>query len=105
LIVAQFDIYRNPGRNSKDVPFLLSVQNDHISSRTGATVVIPLRTNALAIETLAPKVRVGDYGEFVMSTDDLFAIEASFLKAPIGSLELGDRGKVRPALDKLFGDY
>ena len=40
-----------------------------------------------------------------MSTDELFAIEASFLKAPIGSLELGDRGKVRPALDKLFGDY
>ena len=73
--------------------------------RIRGAAIFRMRTNALSIETLAPKVRVGDYGEFVMSTDELFAIEASFLKAPIGSLELGDRGKVRPALDKLFGDY
>ena len=103
--MAQFDIYRNPGRSSKEVPFLLSVQNDHISSRTGATVVIPLRTNASAIETLAPQVTVGDYGQFVMSTDELFAIETSYLKAPVANLQQSDRIKVRPALDKLFGDY
>lgn len=103
--MAQFDIYRNPGRSAKDVPYLLNVQNDHISSRTGATVVIPLRCNVAMVETLAPKVRVGDAGEFVMSTDEIFAIEASLLKRLVASLSYGDRIKVRPALDKLFGDY
>lgn len=103
--MAQFDIYRNPGRSTIEVPFLLNVQNDHISSRTGATVVIPLRANASGVEILAPKVNVADCGEFVMSTDELFAIETSYLKTPVASLTLDDRSKVRPALDKLFGDY
>ena len=40
-----------------------------------------------------------------MSTDELFAIETSLLKSVVASLAYEDRIKVRPALDKLFGDY
>ena len=31
----QFDIYPNPGQKKLDIPYLIAVQNNHISSRTG----------------------------------------------------------------------
>ena len=103
--MAQFDIYKNPGTKSQEVPFLLSVQNDHISSRTGATVVVPLRLNMTPVETLAPLVQVPGFGVCVMSADELFAIQTVLLKKAVASLLLEDRAKIRPAFDKLFGDY
>ena len=36
----------NPGSRRAEIPYLVTVQNDHITSKTGATVVIPLRANA-----------------------------------------------------------
>lgn len=104
-MMAQYDIYLNPGKRAQEVPFLVSIQNDHISSRTGATVVVPLRRGWAPVETLAPLVGVEAYGDFVLSTDELFAIDTSQLKKRISSLSLEDRLKVRPALDKVFGDY
>ncbi|MBI4985278.1 MAG: CcdB family protein [Rhodocyclales bacterium] len=103
--MAQFDIYPNPGAKKDDIPYLVCVQNDHISSRTGATVVIPLRRNAQPVEILAPLVEVSGAGEFVLSSDELFAIDTTRLKQPVGRLSSIDRTKIRPALDKVFGDY
>ncbi|WIM05093.1 MAG: CcdB family protein [Candidatus Nitricoxidivorans perseverans] len=48
----QFHIYPNPGVKKAEVPYLVAVQNDHITSRTGATVVIPLRANAQPVEIM-----------------------------------------------------
>lgn len=103
--MAQFDIYKNPGSKAKEVPFLVSVQNDHITSRTGATVVIPLRVNMTPVETLAPVMHVSGFGACVLSTDELFAIDTALLKKSIAALSAEDRAKIRPALDKVFGDY
>lgn len=103
--MAQYQIYSNPGRNKADIPFLVVVQNDHISSRTGASLVIPLRASASPVEIMAPLVEVPGHGPLVLSTDEIFAIDNSRLKAPVGSLGPADRARIRPAIDKVVGDY
>lgn len=103
--MAQFDIYANPGSKCDDIPYLVCVQNNHVSRNTGITVVIPLRRNATPVDMLAPLVEVPGKGDFVLSTDELFAIETARLKQSVGSLSPLDRARIRPALDKLFGDY
>ena len=103
--MAQFHIYPNPGTKKTEIPYLVVVQNDHITSRTGATVVIPLRTDAQPVEILAPLVDVPGKGLFLLSTDEIFAIDTTRLKHPIGKLSLSDRAKIRPAIDKVIGEY
>jgi hypothetical protein len=103
--MAQYDIYPSPGKRRAEVPFLVAIQNDHISSRTGATVVIPLRAGIMPVEILAPLVEVTGYGHFVLSSDEIFAIENHRLRHAVASLGLADRAKIRPAIDKLIGEY
>lgn len=87
------------------MPYLVSIQNDHISSRTGATVVMPLRAHAQPVEILAPFVDVPGQGFFVLSADEIFAIDTSRLRNPVGKLNPADRAKIKPALDKVIGEY
>ena len=103
--MAQFHIYPNPGLKTVEIPYLLAVQNDHITSRTGATVVIPLRAEAHPVEIMAPLVEVPGQGLFVLSTDEIFAMDTGRLKAPVGMLGLSDRAKIKPAVDKVIGEY
>jgi len=103
--LAQFDIYPNPGTKKIEIPYLVSVQNDHITSKTGATVVIPLRANAQPVETMAPLVDVPGQGQFVLSTDEIFAIDTTRLKSPVATLSMVDRAKIKPAVDKVIGEY
>ena len=103
--MGQFDIYPNPGSKKVEIPFLVSIQNDHITSKTGATVVIPLRANATPVDIMAPLVDVAGQGQFVLSTDEIFAIETARLKAPIAILNLHDRAKIKPAIAKVIGEY
>lgn len=103
--MAQFDIYPNPGTKKAEIPWLVAIQNDHITSRTGATVVIPLRANAHPVEIMAPLVDVPGQGLFVLSTDEIFAIDTARLKPPVGMLSLADRARIKPALDKVIGEY
>ena len=103
--MAQFQIYPNPGMKKGEIPYLVAVQNDHITSRTGATVVIPLRAQAQPVEIMAPLVEVPGQGLFVLSTDEIFAIDTVRLKAPLGMLSLSDRAKIKPAVDKIIGEY
>ena len=103
--MAQFDIYPNPGTKKVEIPFLVSVQTDHITGKTGATVVIPLRANAQAIDIMAPLIEVAGQGQFVLSTDEIFAIDTARLKAPLAKLSIADRAKIKPAVDKVIGEY
>lgn len=103
--MAQFDIYSNPGTKKVEIPYLVSVQNDHITSKTGATVVIPLRANAKPVDIMAPLVEVAGQGRFVLSTDEIFAIDTGRLKSPVAVLSLADRAKIKPAIDKVIGEY
>lgn len=103
--MAQFDIYPNPGAKKVEIPYLVSVQNDHITSKTGATVVIPLRANAQPVDIMAPLIDVSGIGQFVLSTDEIFAIDTARLKTPLAKLSVADRAKIKPAIDKVIGEY
>ncbi len=101
----QYQIYPSPGSNQKDIPFLVVVQNNHISSRTGASVAIPLRANVQPIEVMNPLVEVPGYGALVLSADEIFAIDNARLRHPVGSLSMEDRLKIKPAIDLVIGDF
>ncbi len=62
--MAQFEIHPNPGVKKVDIPYLVSIQNDHITNATGATVVIPLRSNAQPVEIMAPLIEIAGKGQF-----------------------------------------
>lgn len=101
----QYQIYPSPGNNRKDIPFLVVVQNNHISSKTGASVVIPLRANGQPIEIMNPLVDVPGYGSLVLSADEIFTIENARLCNPVGSLSTEDRLKIKPAIDLVIDDF
>ena len=101
----QYSIFPSPGSNRTDIPFLVVIQNNHISSRTGASVVIPLRANVKPIEIMNPLVEVPGHGAFVLSADEVFTIDNVRLRNPVGSLSTEDRMKIRPAIDLVIGDF
>ncbi len=101
----QFDIYPNPGQKKLNIPYLVVIQNNHISSRTGTSVVIPLRANSQPAEIIYPLVTVPGVGDFVLSSDEVFAIDNTRLRNPIGTLSVLDRSKIKPALGKVIGEY
>ena len=101
----QFEIYPNPGQKKIDIPYLVVIQNNHISSRTGTSVVIPLRANSQPAEIIYPLVTVPGVGDLVLSSDEIFAIDNTRLRNPAGTLSLADRSKIRPAIDKVIGEY
>lgn len=103
--MAQYHIYPNPGAKQAAIPYLVAVQNDHITSRTSACVVIPLRAHAHPVEIMAPLVEVPGVGAFVLSADEIFTIDASRLRNPVGMLGAADRAKIKPAIDKVIGEY
>ena len=67
--------------------------------------MIPLRANAQPVDVMAPMVDVPGIGQFVLSTDEIFAIDVTRLKHPVGSLSVTDRSKIKPAIDKVIGEY
>jgi mRNA-degrading endonuclease toxin of MazEF toxin-antitoxin module len=103
--VPQFDICPNPGQKKIDIPYLVVIQNNHVSSRTGTSVVIPLRAHSQPAEIIYPLVTVPGVGDFVLSSDEIFAIDNNGLGNPVGPLSLTDRAKIKPALDKVIGEY
>lgn len=103
--MAQYEVFPNPGTQGHDIPFLLAIQNDHIVRYTGATVVVPLRAHMDPVEAIAPLVEVPGHGHFVLSVAEILTIDSARLRHAVGILSLEDRAKIRPALDKVIGDY
>lgn len=101
----QYQIYPNPGSSLKDIPFIVVVQNNPISTRTGASVVIPLRAYVQPIEVMNPLVNVPGYGSLVLSVDEIFTIDNVRRHNPVGSLSMEDRMKIKPAVDLVIGDF
>ena len=54
---------------------------------------------------MCPLVEVPGSGSFVLSADEIFAIDNSRLHDPVGALSIADRAKIKPAIDKLIGEY
>lgn len=54
---------------------------------------------------MAPLIEIPGQGHFVLSTDEIFAIDTARLKAPFATLSMVDRAKIKPAVDKVIGEY
>lgn len=67
--------------------------------------MIPLRANVQPFGIMAPLVEVPGVGAFVLSVVEIFAIDVARLKQPVGMLGMSDRAKIKPAIDKVIGEY
>lgn len=57
------------------------------------------------VDIMAPLIEVSGLGLFVLSTDEIFAIDTARLKAPVAMLSMVDLAKIKPAIDKVIGEY
>jgi len=105
--MARFDLYRNPGRNTETIPYLMEVQSNVISA-LATRIVVPLRTfgglSKLALPAdLFPIIAV-DGVEHFLDTPQMGAIALSELKIKAGSARQY-QGDIQTALDRVFGAY
>lgn len=106
--MAQFDIYRNIGRQHQNIPFVVVVQSslyDHYRRR----VVVPLvRRSVLTGSEVLSGSRMNpiftvDHIEVVLHPLEITSVEISQLGDKVGSLTReGDR--ITDALDELHGN-
>lgn len=105
--MARFDIYDNPGRNQKNVPFLLDVQSNVISG-LATRIVIPLRPLSLFSSIKMPSdvfpIIVVSGVSYFLDTPQLGAIPLSELKSKAGSAR-NQQTDIQQALDRVFGAY
>ena len=104
--MARFDVYQQPDAAlRRTTPFLLDVQNTHISG-IATRVVVPLRTAhlvALPMRDLNPVFEVTGK-KVVLDTAALAAVPCAELKKAVDNLA-AHSGAVVAALDVLFGAY
>lgn len=105
--MARFDVYANPGRNQRSIPYLLDVQSNVISG-LATRIVVPLRPLAgFSPATLPPDlfpVVVIDGKDYVLDTPQLGAIPTSELKVRVTSAR-ENQFVIQTALDRVFGAY
>ena len=102
--MAQFDVFRNPGRQRDAIPFVVVLQNARFD-RAGTRLVAPLvRSEAARVveHYLAPRFTV-DGVEVVLDVLNLATLPADRLGRSIGSLaDEESRAKLIRALDELI---
>jgi toxin CcdB len=102
--MARHDIYKNP-KNPKGGGFVLDVQND-ILDIIGSRVVVPLVPKdkfPKLTARLNPEFNI-DGREYVMLTQQVAAVPAAALGAPIASIQEHD-DTITKALDMLFQGF
>ena len=104
--MARFDVYAHPDAVlRKKTPYLLDVQNSHIS-RIATRVVVPLRPASLftqPMRDLNPMFEIAGK-QVVLDTAALAAIPSAELKKPVLNLA-SQSNTIVAALDVLFGAY
>ena len=105
--MARFDVYVNPGRNQRNVPYLVDVQSNVISG-LATRIVVPLRPLAsFSPDSLPPDlfpIIVVDGTDYVLDTPQLGAIPLGELKLRVTSAR-DSHFLIQTALDRVFGAY
>jgi toxin CcdB len=98
--MARFDIYANPGKNQKNIPYLVDVQSNVISG-LASRIVIPLRTlsSFSGINLPADLFPLID-----VNGTSCISIPLRELKAKVGSAK-AQQAAIQVALDRAFGAY
>ncbi len=103
--MAQFDVYINKSPKSrKEIPYLLDVQSDLLSS-LDSRVVVPLvkKTLMTPIKYLNPIFKVEDC-EVILSTSEISGIPLSVLDKKVTSFK-DKRNEIIAALDFLITGF
>lgn len=105
--MSRFDIFVNPGKNRRNIPYLVEVQSNVVSG-LATRIVVPLRpVSAFSSMTpppdLFPIIMVNGE-ECVMDTPQMGAIPLSELKVHVASARTY-QFEIQTALDRLFGAY
>ena len=105
--MAQFDVFRNDGKYSEIVPFVVDIQND-ILSNLDSRIVIPLQSadylkkmDVSVIQNLNPGFTVCDM-EVILAPQQMAAIRVRELGKKVDSL-VTSRHEIVSALDILTG--
>lgn len=104
--MARFDVYQHPdAAMRRTTPFLLDVQNTHISV-LATRVVVPFRLASLVPQPLRDLNLVFDVAgrQVVLDTPALAALPAAELKKVVVNLG-AQSGAIVAALDVLFGAF
>lgn len=105
--MARFDVYRNPGEKSADVPYLLDVQSDVLEG-LDSRIVVPLRRRdrfpAVTLPANLMPIFQIDGVECVLETPKLAAVPVRILKEKVTSLE-ALRFEIGAALEFLFQGF
>lgn len=107
VLMARFDIYVNPGRSHRNIPYLVDVQSNVISG-LATRIVVPLRPlaafSSVALPTdLFPIIPI-DGEDYVLDTPQLGAIPLAELKTRVASAR-ESQFVIQTALDRAFGAY
>lgn len=99
--MAQFDVYRNPGKQSKKhYPYLLDIQSPYIAE-IATRIVIPLGYAASfkneVMKNLTPEISFGEE-LLLLLTPQISSVPANILSNPVGSL-IHFREQIVNALD------
>ncbi len=104
--MARFDVYSNPDKSEhQHTPFVLDVQNDHLSG-VETRIVIPLRdaqAHGSRLERVHPAFSIKGR-DVVLDTPTMATFPRGWLHTPVASLA-PQRATVQDALDTLFGSY
>ena len=107
VLMARFDVYRNPGAQAATTPYLLDVQSDLLDGLE-TRVVVPLRR----LEQF-PKVKLPDRltpilkiegQSCLLETPKMGAVPRRLLGEPVASL-LYERDTISASLEFLFTGY
>jgi toxin CcdB len=102
----RFDVYTNPDtQQSKEIPFYIDVQSDHIKGIETRMVVALWNADFFnnKFENLNPEFEL--FGQrLVMDALSLGAVPRSFLKRPVANLA-AQQMQIQDAIDTLFGSY
>lgn len=102
--MAQFDVFRNPGRRRDAVPYVVVLQNDRFV-RSATRFVAPLviaQAGTLAEHYLAPHFKIEGV-EVALDVFNLATVPTDRLGQPVGTLnDDAARAKLQRAIDELI---
>ncbi|MCB0329785.1 MAG: CcdB family protein [Bdellovibrionales bacterium] len=102
--MSQFSIYKNSGRNSSSIPFVLDVQSDLVSSVLRTRIAVPLyrvsevRSPAYRIH-VPIKVR---RSQTIALFDEISAVPLELLGKPVAEATETEKQNAKKALDCMF---
>jgi toxin CcdB len=101
--MAQFDVFRNPGRQRDAIPYVVVLQNGRFDRGLTRFVAPLVRSvpSSIELHALAPRFMV-EGSEVVLDVFNLATVLADRLSAPVASLRDDvSRAKLIRALDEL----